>query len=197
MANSVAAARATAAPGATTPGTPSSGATSNGSTLSERMLLRLNPVLSDPTAIETSAGLVATTLAHDQPVLTPDLFMQRVLGQLGPASGQTATGPFTAGPDTTALAQYMVLHQLVRPITDAASTPILQGALGSSVSALSTLLGAELPPVGPAAAPAATAAGPAATGEDVTSLRAELVKLQQSIAAQAKQIKALQGKSTK
>jgi hypothetical protein len=110
-------------------GTP---AATTGGTLQERMLLRLNPALADPAPVHDTSALLTQTLFGQRAALTPDAIAASLL--------VTGTSPHGGEKDSLTpleaaqLPQFLMLQQLIKPISDAASGAVVQHWLAAGLA---------------------------------------------------------------
>jgi hypothetical protein len=173
-------------------------------TLDERMTLRLNPTLSDPTSIEDMTSLLAQTLfSQSAPLTAASLFDS--LSPVKVAAGAARPAPALTDVQIEQLPQFLALQQLVKPVVEATGAPALTRVLASSFAAAAAAApagaqpaapgGAGQPaaPAQPAAPGAAQPAAPAASS-DLEDVRNELARLKQTVASQAGEITALKAR---
>jgi hypothetical protein len=134
-----------------------------GNTLQQRMLLRLNPALDDPAPAHDIAALFVQNLFGDRKTLTPQQIASSLIGSVDP---QGKGGTPLSSLESANLPQFMLLHQLIGPIADAALAPTMAQFMRSAR---------------PAAAPA----------DDMAEMRNELSALKASVQAQAEEIERL------
>jgi hypothetical protein len=144
-------------------------------TLQERMLLRLNPALNDAAPVHDAVTLFSRTLFGERGTLTPQAIAGSLLGTQV-LQGQQDAGGLSAN-EAAHLPQFLLLQQLVKPVTDAAGGGLLK-QLG-----IAHLFGAAVKPPMPAEPAAASPADPV-----LATLRRELDELKAKVEAQAKSL---------
>jgi hypothetical protein len=165
--------RARAATGTTGTGeTAATTGSTGGGTLQERMLLRLNPALDDPAPVQDSAALFARTLFGDRGALTPQSIVESLVG---PIDLERKEGAPLSALESANLPHFMLLQQLVKPITDSTLAPAMAHLTRSGLFGISEPQRAE--------APAA-----AASGDEIVEIRRELAALRVNMQAQADEI---------
>jgi hypothetical protein len=177
---------------ATASGGTTAGGTTAGNTLQERMLLRLNPALADPAPVHDASALIAQTLFSNRAALTP----QAIAGSLlGAATLQRESADRLSTLEAAQLPQFLMLQQLVKPVSDAASGAVIQHMIAASLfGGTSAASGATN---GAAASSAATSAAEAAAASEpppaaLDALRKELDALKAQVDSQSKLIAKLQ-----
>ena len=162
-------------------GTVSSGTSgtsgTSGKTLTDRMTLRLNPTLNDPSSIQDMTSLLAGTLFSQAQPLTAETLFNSLTGQKASAAGQAGLST----QQVTYLPQFLAIQELVKPLVEATGAPMLTRTLTAAMASASA--------VAPAPAPAAS---PSST--DFESVRAELASLKQTVSAQTDEINQLKAR---
>jgi hypothetical protein len=156
------------------------------------MLLRLNPALADPAPVHDASALIAQTLFSNRAALTP----QAIAGSLlGAATLQRESADRLSTLEAAQLPQFLMLQQLVKPVSDAASGAVIQHMIAASLfGGTSAASGATN---GAAASSAATSAAEAAAASEpppaaLDALRKELDALKAQVDSQSKLIAKLQ-----
>ena len=149
----------------------------SGKTLTDRMTLRLNPTLNDPSSIQDMTSLLAGTLFSQAQPLTAETLFNSLTGQKASAAGQAGLST----QQVTYLPQFLAIQELVKPLVEATGAPMLTRTLTAAMASASA--------VAPAPAPAAS---PSST--DFESVRAELASLKQTVSAQTDEINQLKAR---
>jgi hypothetical protein len=142
--------------------------------LNERMTMRLNPTLSDAAPVHDMSALLASTLFTQHAPISAQSFMNAFTGG-GKRTGEDAA-TLTAL-QTSHLPQFLLMQQLVKPLTDATGASNLSRTIGSALFSRA-LGGAEDSPT-----------------DDLAAMRRELASLKQTVDAQHAEIDKL--KSTR
>ncbi len=133
--------------------------------INEQMTMRLNPTLQDPEKVHDLASLVGQTLFSQRSPLTARGLVEALTGAKRSDGAPTDL-------QAAQLPQFLLLQELIKPVSDAAGAPAMTRMLGASLFA-------------PRDSPSAS---------DVDGLRAELESLKQTVASQSEAITQLKAR---